>query len=194
MVTKETLDVLDNYFNNEVAKMANLDDLDRWDTTKVEFHLDPIYWDLFYHRIKPFTFNWQEFKYSDLPDLTQLIPSDDVGIYMFIVKSGFLIYGLPQFLLYVGISGEKGSERPLRERLNDYFNLNNITKRNKLHRLIKRYYHNTYVVFSTIDRSIVSVDQLEQLEKDLHGFFIPPANDRDFPIEVKPLIKAQFTR
>jgi hypothetical protein len=194
MVTKETFDILDNYFKEEVNKHANLDDMDRWDTTMVPFHLDPTYWNLYYERVKHFTFTWKEFKYSDLPDLTKLIPTDDIGIYMFIVRSSFLIYGLPQFLLYIGIAGEKESERPLRERLNDYFNLNSIKKRNKFHRLIKRYYLNTYVAFSIIDKNIVSSFQLEQLEKDLHGFFIPPANERDFPVEIKPIIKAQFTR
>lgn len=194
MATKKTLDVLDNHYREEEHKQANLDDMVRWDTTKIEFHLDPTYWNLFYERIKNYTFNWTEFKYSDRPDLAKLIPNDDIGIYMFIVRSSFLIYGLPQFLLYIGIAGEKGSERPLRKRLNDYFNLNTIKKRNRLHRLISRYYLNTYVVFSTIDKNVVSFSQLEQLEKDLHGFFIPPANERDFPVEIKPIIKAQFTR
>lgn len=193
MITQQTFDILDNYFKQEVAIHRNLRDMDRWDTTKVEFHLDPIYWDEYHKRISKYTFAWKELKYSEYIDFNTVIPTDEAGIYLFIVKSDNLICGLPQFVLYVGISGEGDSKRPLKERLNDYFNVHTIKKRSKLHRFLGKYYQNTYINYSLFDKAISSTE-IEDIEKSLHGFFIPPANDRDFPIEMKPIIKAQFTR
>ena len=33
-------------------------------------------------------------------------------------------------------------------------------------------------------------DELCEIEENLHGFFCPPANERDYPIGIKKLIKA----
>lgn len=194
MVKAKTFDLLDSHFNSELTNFYSIPDKDRWDNTRVEFHLDAQYWSEYYKLISSYKFDWKEFKFSDNPDLNALIPSDDIGIYLFIVKSHNLIYDLPKYVFYVGISGEDDSDRPLKERLNDYFNLGNIKKRSKLERLMNRYYKNLYVVFNVFDKSDINSAQLMELEENLHGFFLPPANDRDFPVRIKTIIKAQFTR
>ena len=192
MIKLQTFDLLDKELTREVDEFLKYKDEVRWDMSGIEFKLDPVYWDRFYPEISKHTFNWEEFKFSNFPNLDKKIPTDDVGIYLFVVKAPNLIINLPQYVLYVGISGEGGSNRPLKQRLNDYYYLGQIKKRNKLHRLLKRYYNHVYIKYSLMPG--ISSSDLEQLEEDFHGFFIPPAGDRDFPADIKQLKKSQWTR
>ena len=190
MVTFETFDVLDKHLKAESGQIQSLDDEKRWDMLKIEFHLDSLYWNKYYSEISKHTFNWNEIKYAEHNNMDSKITTDDIGIYLFVVKPDNMVLNMPQYVLYVGISGENDSGRPLKDRINDYFNLGKIKKRNKLHRALKRFYNNVYIYFSTVS---INSDELEKLEKDMHGFFIPPTGDRDYPIEIKKVIKAQFT-
>jgi len=81
--------------------------------------------------------------YSVFPDFDKTIATDDIGIYLFVIRPEERILELPQFVMYVGIAGEGGSNRPLKTRLSDYYNINNIRKRKKLHSMLKKYYNNT---------------------------------------------------
>ena len=194
MPTLATFDVLDKELTRDVGDFLKIDDEYRWDNASVTFHLDQSYWEQFYAKVNKYInkMNWVELKYSAHHDLKTTIKSDDIGIYMFIIRPQNMILALPQFVMYVGISGEGDSKRPLRERLNDYFNINNIKKRKKLHSMLKKYYQNTWIVYSLINK--ITSAELEQLEEDFHGFFVPPANERDFPVKMKEIIKAKFTR
>ncbi len=194
MVTLATFDLLDKELTRKAKSFLAMEDEYRWDSSEVPFHLDPSYWDEFYSKINVHLskFNWSEFKYSKYQNLNSVIATNDIGIYLFVVRPDNMILSLPQYVMYVGISGEKGSNRPLKDRLGDYFNIGNIRKRKKLHSMLNKYYNNTWVVYTTINK--ITSTELEQLEKDFHGFFIPPAAERDFPVKMKSIIKARFTR
>jgi hypothetical protein len=189
MIKPITFDLLDASYTNKVVDYLSLNDDLRYKNSEETFILDPNYWEKYHKIITQFNcnFNWNEFKFDSRPDLNSLILNNDIGLYMFVIKPLGLIYDLPKFIIYVGISGEKGSNRPLKERLNDYLNYNNIKKRKKLHRLLSKYYAETYVVYTTVN---VSWQNLEEIEKALHGFFVPIANDRDFPIQIKKIKNA----
>ncbi|MDB5124833.1 MAG: hypothetical protein JWP94_2962 [Mucilaginibacter sp.] len=194
MITLATFDILDKELTRDVSSYLAITDDYRWKNSQIEFQLDPSYWNEFYAKLKKHLgkFAWKEFKYSVFPDLDKTITTDDIGIYLFVIRPEQRILDLPQFIMYVGIAGEGGSNRPLKTRLSDYYNINNIRKRKKLHSMLKKYYNNTWVIYSLLPT--ITYVELEQLEVDLHGFFIPPANERDFPVKIKNIIKAQFIR
>lgn len=194
MVTFPTFDVLDKELTGEVKSFNSIIEDYRWNNSGIEFHIDPQYWEEYYQKVKKYLpkLKWEELKYSKFPDLNKVITTNDLGIYLFVIRPDNMILSYPQFVMYVGISGEDGSNRPLKERINDYFNIGNIKKRKKLHGMLKKYYHNTWLIYSLIKN--IKHKDLEQLEEDLHGYFIPPANTRDYPVRIKSIIQAQFTR
>ncbi len=194
MVTFPTFDVLDKELSLDEKTFKAIPEEYRWDSTSTAFQIDPQYWEEYYLKVKKYLpkISWKELKYSKFPDLNKVIKTNDIGIYLFVIRPDNMIFSYPQFVMYVGIAGEGGSKRPLKDRLSDYFNIGNIKKRKKLHGMLKKYYHNTWLIYSLI-KNITHTD-LEQLEEDLHGFFIPPANDRDYPVRLKAIIKAKFTR
>lgn len=189
MIKVSTFDLLDSAYTNEVVNYLDLEDKLRYKNSEETFILDPNYWEKYHQIITSFNcaFNWNEFKFDSRPDLNTLILTDDIGLYMFVIKPLGLICDLPKFVIYVGISGENGSNRPLKDRLGDYFNFNTIKKRKKLHRLLSKYYGEAYVTYSTVN---ISWQNLEELEKAFHGFFIPIGNDRDFPVQIKNIKRA----
>jgi hypothetical protein len=189
-----TFDLLDKELSRDVLEFTSITDHYRWTNTAITFHVDPNYWTDYHKKISPYLpkLKWHELKYSEHHDLNKVIKTKDIGIYLFVVRPEFQIYSKPEFVMYVGISGEGGSMRPLRVRLNDYFNISNIKKRKKLHSMLQKYYHNTWIIYSLIEH--ISAPELEQLEEDFHGFFLPPFAERDFPVLIKNIIKAQFTR
>jgi len=89
---------------------------------------------------------------------------------------------LTKFVAYVGIAGERESNRTLKERLADYFGLPGLKKRRNVHSLAYQYYRNAYIVFSPLS---VTSKELSEIETSLHGYFHPPVSDRDFPPEIK---------
>jgi hypothetical protein len=140
MIRDSTYDLLDASYTTHVVDFLSLKDEYRYKNSEETFILDPNYWEKYYRIINATgcVFNWQEFKYDSRPDLDKLIPSNDIGIYLFIIKPQNRINDFPKFVVYVGISGEDGSNRPLKDRLADYLNFNVIKKRHKIHRLIKK--------------------------------------------------------
>ena len=118
-------------------------------------------------------------KVSKRKDLEQIISSTLPGIYIFYVRPERLIGRFPQFALYIGISNERNSQRPLRDRLGDYLpsNLSTIQKRKNVHRMLQIYYNSLWVTYATT--SAVSSD-LEALEEAVHGYIHPCFGRRDF--------------
>ena len=186
-----TLDVLDKNLSRDYQNNINAIPQHRFAFYKEELMLDPNYWNSYYEQLNKYNFNWTEFKYQDVVlgkiNINNIINQDHTGVYLFIVKGDELIYDLPKFVLYVGIAGENDSARPLRERLSDYFHIEQIKKRGKVHSLLKKYYNNVYIAFSYVQKPS---EELKNIEKYLHGFFYPIYCDRDFPVELKQLRKA----
>lgn len=182
---QKTLDILDKDLSTKANYYRTLPIEVRFRFLREEFLLDSSYWDKYHPLIDMHKLTWGEFKYSDInkPDsIDTIITNNDIGVYLFIIRGKKLFLDMPQYVFYVGIAGENNSLRPLRDRLKDYYRLETIKKRKKVHRMLSMYHPNVYVKYATT--KMVYTD-LEQLEVNLHGFFYPICNERDFPIELK---------
>lgn len=191
MMKSATLDVLDSSLYRDHSNFINGDQDLRFAFYKEGFLLDSNYWDKYYDNLKHLPFDWAEFKYDEIAQdklkIDNIITKDQTGVYLFMVKSNNQIYDVHKYVLYVGIAGENAARRSLKERLNEYFYLEGIKKRNKVHMMLKKYYKNVYVAFSYLD---VSPLELKEVEKNLHGFFYPIYCERDFPTDLKDKRKA----
>jgi hypothetical protein len=180
-----TLDILDKNLSSEHQQWVSLNfDIRKRNYTE-NLLCDVINWEFYYNQIEAYNLNWSEFKYDSIEDLSQIdqiIEENHTGFYMFIVKPNNAIYEMPKNVFYVGMSGENNSNRPLKERLKDYFNLDKIKKRNAVIRLLHKYYPNVYIAYSLYNGSTTI---LKQIESSLIGFFYPLCNKDDFPIELK---------
>ncbi len=187
-----TLDLLDRELGQKADYYHSLASEVRFRFLREEFLMDRHYWEKFHPLIDKHKLDWKEFKYSDInkPDsLDTLIADNSIGVYLFIIRAANMYLDMPKYVFYVGISGEKGSDRPLRERLKDYFRLSQVKKRKKVHRLLAMYHRNVYVQYATTS---IPYTELENLETNLHGFFYPICNERDFPLELKELRQADL--
>lgn len=122
-ITAATFDLLDPSTPGSYANYQNDSDEKRWPHYRAEFCTDPVLWKRHEPPAWAFSMTWAEFKYADATNsakLNQLITSNDPGLYVFYIKPHQLIHHFPQFALYVGISNEGDSQRPLRDRLKDY--------------------------------------------------------------------------
>jgi hypothetical protein len=185
-----TFDILDKNLSEEYQTWALPNFEKRKRLYEETFLCDIINWENYYKQIEPYNLMWKEFKYDSIEDLAQIdqiIGDDCTGFYMLVVKPKNAVYEMPKNVFYVGMSGEKNSNRPLKERLKDYFNLNKIKKRNAVMRLLHKYYPNVYIAYSLYNNS---TDILKQIESSLIGFFYPLCNKDDFPIELKEDKKA----
>ncbi len=182
-----TLDLLDSELRKGNLKFQNYPFEDRFGLYRKSFLLDPSNWEKYYPQIKKYQFHWKEFKYAKMQNINSLINSDKPGIYFFCVKPPELLYNLPNYVLYVGISNERDSNRSLQERLKDYFYFSIIKKRNNIHRMLQMFYDHIYVVYSLLD---LKSESLREIEQALHAFYYPPENRRDFPVEFKEAQKA----
>ena len=122
-MTKATFDLIDAPLGDAYGHYQGLEDEVRFMTYRREFSVDPSNWE---QNLPPewvFGLNWKEYRYSEIQqrnDLNEVIPEDDPGIYIFYTRPNQLVYKFPQFAFYIGISNERNSQRPLRERLKDY--------------------------------------------------------------------------
>ena len=182
---QKTLDILDKELSTKANYYSGLPKEVRFRFLREEFLMDSSYWDKYHTLIDKHKLTWDEFKYSDInkPDsIDKIITNDDIGVYIFIIRGKDLFLDMPKYVFYVGIAGEGGSNRPLKERLKDYFRLETIKKRKKVHRMLSMYHPNVYVKYAT---TTMPYKDLEELEVNLHGYFYPICNERDFPIELK---------
>jgi hypothetical protein len=194
---KKTIDLLDAHITSENDGYIGGNEYSRNKVFTENFRLDSVNWETYHaafsttltaHGITPV---WDEFKYVDVFTQRDLIEkkitTNDTGIYLFIVKSQHQIYDYSRFVLYVGISGENGSGRPLKDRLQDYFRLTSISKRDAVLRMLEKYKNNVHIAYFLAN---VNYTILKELESALIGFFYPLANKDDFPIELQPSKKS----
>jgi hypothetical protein len=180
-----TLDVLDKEITQEFQDWQYPEFEKRKRNYTEDIVLDIPNWEKYYADIEQYSLQWNEFKYdsiNNVAELDQIIRENHTGFYMFIVKPNNSIYDMPKNVFYVGMSGENNSNRPLKERLKDYYNLDKIKKRNAVIRLLHKYYPNVYIAYSLYNES---TNILKQIESSLIGFFYPLCNKDDFPVELK---------
>ncbi len=187
-----TLDILDAHIPDAFTAWQSYPDAVRFKSYREEFCTDPVLWQRHQPPQWAFDLKWEEFRYADISTpavLDRVIKSKDPGLYIFYIRPEMLLSGFPTFALYVGISNESGSSRPLRERLKDYLpgRISGLAKRTQIDSMIRRYYGVLRVAYSLINRS--SAD-LEALEETLHGFIYPRYDRRDWPVDIKTQQKA----
>lgn len=186
---KETLDILDATLRSKQNSYLSMDFDERYAIfSRKSVRIDPKWSELKYHEINTSLLHWQKpFKYSDKPNLDLIISEDTIGLYVMYVQPQNTILDMPKYVMNVGIAGEDGSKRSLKDRLKDYFRLTQIKKRNNIHRFLRMYYENVYIAFSYFKGEY---SELEEIEKKLHEFYYPLFNDRDFEPETKAAKKA----
>lgn len=185
MIKQKTFDLLDAQLRTE-NEFYNKLDFDKRQVfyTHKTYRVDPWWANQKYNELKDETFNWSiPIKYSELKDFNNIIFSEDIGIYLFIVSPTNLIYNLPQTVLYVGISGDKDSNRPLKDRLNDYYQISKIEKRENIHKIIQLYYDNLYIVYTLYKDG--DYKDLLKIETALTEFFSAPYSDAAYEPQTK---------
>jgi hypothetical protein len=186
-MAKATFDLFDAPLGDAYDYYQALPPDVRFPSYRQEFSVDPQNWKQHQPPDWVFELNWREYRYADIQqrnDLQSVIPENEPGIYIFYARPDRLVHQFPRFAFYVGISNERGSHRPLRERLKEYVPaaLNAIRKRKNVHRMLQLYYGQIWVAFALT--SALS-NELEQVEERLHGFVHPCFGRRDFPPDVK---------
>ncbi len=186
-MAKATFDLFDAPLGDAYSYFQELPAEVRFKQYRQEFSIDPQNWAQHQPPDWVFALNWREYRYADIQqraDLQSVIPEDEPGIYIFYARPDRLVHQFPQFAFYVGISNERGSQRPLRERLKEYVPaaLNAIRKRKNIHRMLQLYYGQIWVAFALTSAPSA---ELEQVEEQLHGFVHPCFGRRDFPPDVK---------
>jgi hypothetical protein len=186
---QKTLDILDASLRDEQNEILTMDFKNRFGLfTRKNVRIDPKWSEAKFNEIDTTLLNWElPFKYSDRPNLDTIISEEHIGIYVMYVQPQNTILGMPKYVMNVGIAGEDGSERSLKDRLKDYYQLSSIKKRTNIHRFLSIYYENVYIVYSYFKGDHT---ELERIEKKLHEFFYPIFNIRDFEPETKNARKA----
>lgn len=154
-----------------------------------EISIAPRWWDDYAGLLNTINFNWESVKYSELDNHLKNDPNNGngIGVYLFVVQPSFQLISLPGFVFYVGIAGEGGSGRHLRERLRQYIQKSGIEKRSKVQAALELYHTHTHIHYSKL--TVTSIE-LETIEKNLHAYYLPWANERDFPTNIKQAKKA----
>lgn len=180
-IQQKTLDLLDADLRGHAERYYSLPYDDRYaffSHKSKNLRIDPNWSSQKFPETEQFNFDWQEVKYSDHPDFDTLLRNDErIGIYIFWVKPPNTILDMPKYVMYVGISGERGSNRALKDRLKEYFYINKLKLRKNVHKMLQLYYEYTYISFSLLENNY---EEIERLEVCLHEFFSPLYNTRDF--------------
>lgn len=187
MIERATLDIIDAAIPSDFRRWQARKDEIRFLPYRKSFLTDPVYWVRHKPRDWAFALNWSEFRYSDITtpaDIDSRIQSDEPGLYIFYVRPDELMFRFPQFALYVGISNERGSNRPLRERLKDYLptRIAGKLKRDNIDQMVQMYYGVLWIAYSLTSRSS---NELVDLETKLHGFIYPCYARRDYPDDIR---------
>ena len=187
-----TFDLVDAPLGDSYKHIQSLPDEYRAPNYRQVFSVDPSNWRK--HAPPPWisSLTWREYQYSKVRSpgaLNKIIPQRQPGIYIFYARPDYLVHQFPRFAFYVGVSNERGSGRPLRERLKEYLPtaLASIRKRENVHRMLRLYYDQIWVAFALSERT---PRELRVAEVKLHGFVHPCYGRRDFPADVKRQQKA----
>lgn len=181
MIKQATLDLLDADLRSGYERYQSYPFEDRHKLFLHEIKIDPYWADLKFSEI--IHIDWSTpYKYAETPNFEKIIDSDKIGIYLMYVRPQNMLLEMPRHVMYVGISGEAGSERPLRERLMDYYYISKIKLRRNIHKMLQMYYNHVYVQYALFDGNF---QELEKLEVSLHEYFYPRFGKRDFEPETK---------
>ena len=183
-----TVDIL-SHLKGEYDSYTKSSDKQYYKLSLQNVAVTPRWCDVYGSNLQSTPFNWTHVKYTELDShlSSDTNNGNGIGVYLFVVKPEFTIINLPGYVYYVGIAGEGDSGRHLRERLRQYIQVSALKKRNKVGTALELYHNETFVYYSKLN---VTSDELSDIESNLHGYFMPWANVRDFPTPVKRAIGA----
>jgi hypothetical protein len=183
---QRTLDLLDAELRRGYDHYTTQRLRDRQKDFSRTFQVDPAQWKSYEGYFSKQKLTWIEFRYKDAVDANDLdarIPSESPGLYIFSARPDHLVGGFPQFALYSGISNDRDSKRPLRERLKDYFRLNTIQKRGNVEQMLQLYYPHVWVSCTLLNWP---TKRLKKLETSVHEYLGVPFGTQAY----EPLTKA----
>ena len=125
--------------------------------------------------------DWQAIQYGRAG--LEQVPDDRRGIYAFSVRVDSAILPPHGYILYLGIAG-RNSHRSLRERYQDYLNLNKVRKRAGIARMIADWHAVLQFIFAPVDDNMTS-EALQILETQLNTALIPPYSEQDIDADVR---------
>ena len=125
--------------------------------------------------------DWQAIQYG--PATEEQVPDDQRGIYAFAVRVESAVLPPHGYILYLGIAG-RDSNRSLRERYQDYLNMNKVRKRVGIARMIADWHEVLQFIFAPVDDAFSSQD-LQRLEIQLNTALIPPYSEQDIDADVR---------
>jgi len=177
-----TRDILD-FLSPEYEEYQKQSDVFYLKSSIQNIAIAPRYWDTYGAILFAYKFNWISVKYIELDKYLKVdrTRASKCGIYLFSVGPRVHVKGLPECVFYVGIAGEHGSANPLRDRLRNYIQPSGIEKRDKVRTALQMYHQDVTIHYCEFD----DTNELSEIEKYLHGFYLPWANDRDFPVNIK---------
>ncbi len=176
MIQQKTFDILDSELRRSYNKYLNYSYDDRYKLLTHEWRIDPYWSGTKFKEISRYNLSWSPpYKYSAQPNIDSIISTSDTGIYIFFVRPPDVILDMPKYVIYVGISGERGSSRPLKERLNDYYYISKLRLRKGIHKALQLYYEEAYFSFAFYNGA-----DIETLETLLHEYFSPKWASRDY--------------
>lgn len=182
---QNTLDILDSELRAGYKRYSSATAIDQQLFFSRNIQVDPVQWEKLKAYFSSHHFQWADFRYCEVVDHNDLdgrIQSDSPGLYIFSAKPEVLVAGFPSFALYAGISNDHNSNRPLRERLKDYFRLNTVKKRRNVHQMLQLYYPNIWVSYTLLNWSTL---QLKELEANLHEYLGVPFGTQAYTPESK---------
>jgi hypothetical protein len=187
MMKQATLDILDSELRRDYQRYQSMNYDDKYKLFSHHIYIDPLKSQTYYTDIVNHNLSWLgPIKYCSLPNLDNIITEDKSGIYFFVVKPDLLILEMPQFVVYVGISGANQSFRPLRERLKDYFYFDKIKKRSNIHKMLQLYYENIYIYYAYFNNNV----NVSDIETALHEYFSPHFAKSAFDVETRNAVSA----
>jgi len=127
------------------------------------------------------TLNWESVRYDESE--INVVPDDKRGIYAFSISVDSNVLPPHGYILYIGIAGRK-SNRSLRARYKDYFSTSKVLKRARIARMIGLWSEVLVFHYATIEDAITT-QQLERLEEQLNGVFMPPMANGDLEAKLK---------
>ena len=125
--------------------------------------------------------NWQAIKFG--PEEIDQVPDDKRGIYAFAVRIDSTVLPPHGYILYIGMAG-RNSDRPLRERYQDYLYPKKVIKRGGIARVMGNWRRVLQFLFAPVDDAVTTED-LENLERQLNTALIPPFSERDMEADVR---------
>lgn len=127
---------------------------------------------------------WQSVRFEDQSRAS--VPKER-GIYAFVVKHDNGYFPPHGFIMYIGITGIRGSQRTLRERYGDYIRERQRNKRPAVYFFLNAYKDDLFFYYASMTSTAAN---LEELEKALNDAIVPPFNKKDFSARMLRIIRA----